>query len=332
MCAIMSLGATLRRAANQALSPFHLQIVRKKESETDVLSEEPPPVLPAEAQSYLQWTNPVLESLRRRYASHPASVHSQWSREFISQKVDLRTFRADNAFVWQGRQFRDHTYLLTAYYAQMNDHLRIFNRLTEDGMFSPYTFRFNGKLISRDLIDSVLEINFLHECLGDQKLSLLDIGAGYGRLGHRLSEVAPNVSPVYCTDAIPESTFICDYYLKFRQANAHTVPLDEVEALVKKGGIDIATNIHSFSECTRASISWWLSLLREGKVKYLLIVPNRSETLLSTEANGARLDFSDLIAQAGYRLKVKRPKFSDATAMGHYGLGPTWNFLFSLDN
>lgn len=180
------------------------------------------------------------------------------------------------------------------------------------------------------MIDSVPEINFLHECFGEGKLALLDIGAGYGRLAHRLSETKPNVDPIYCADAIPESTFLCDFYLRFRHARALTVPLDEVESLVKRGAIDLATNIHSFSECTRASISWWMTLLREGGVKHLVLVPNRSEKLFSTELDGKRLDASDIIALAGYQLRAKRPKYSAATAMDRYGLGPTWYLLFEL--
>lgn len=330
----MSVVSFLRKGANAVLSPFDLRLVRKKEFDSltkSSLPEELHPALTAEQESYLQGSNPFLQSLRQRYGSHPASVHSQWSRDFIDKKVDFRTFRSDNAYVWQGRQFSDQTYLLTAYYAKTIDRLGIFDRLTEDGIFAPFTFRFNGKLISRDLIDSVLEINFLHECFGDRKMALLDIGAGYGRMAHRMSEVCPWIDPIYCTDAIPESTFLCDFYLKFRNARARAVPLDEIEALVKRGGIDIATNVHSFSECTRASISWWVALLREGGVKHLMVVPNRSDKILSTELDGKRLDVAEVFANAGYRLRLKRPKYGDATAMDRYGIGPTWYLLFERE-
>jgi hypothetical protein len=335
----MSLVASLRRTANRVLSAFDLQLVKKTEFDDltrSSLPEEPHPALTAEAENYLQDSNPLLQSLRQRYATHPASVHSQWSRDFISNRVGFKDFRSDNAYVWQGRQFSDQTYLLTVYYARTIDRLGLFDRFTEDGMFSPFAFQFNGKLVSRDLIDSVLEINFLHERLGDRKLAMLDIGAGYGRLASRISESRPNIDPIYCTDAIPESTFLCNFYLKYRKARAQAVPLDEVEAVVKRGGIDLATNIHSFSECTRASISWWLSLLREGKVKYLFIVPNRSEKLLSTEPDGSRVDAADIIAQAGYRMVFKRPKYGDAsgrdaTGMDRFGIGPTWYLWFERE-
>ncbi len=330
----LSIPSLARKAANGVLSLFDLQLVRRSTfaSANRHVIEEPPPPFPLESEAYLQWSNPYLEALRSRYARHPASVHSQWSPDFIAQHVDLRRFRADGAYVWQGPQFSENKYLMTAYYARTVDHLCIFDRMIEDGMFGAYAFRFNGKVVSRDLIDSVLEINFLQENFGSRKLAVLDIGAGYGRLGHRLSEAMPSADPVFCTDAVAESTFICDFYLRYRKTRATAIPVDEVESLVKDGGIDLATNIHSFSECTAESISWWLAILRNAGVKYLFIVPNRNEHLLSTEADGKRLSGSDLLAQFGYRLRLKRPKYVNGTAMERYGIGPTWYLLFELED
>jgi putative sugar O-methyltransferase len=128
-------------------------------------------------------------------------------------------------------------------------------RLDEDGLFGAYTFDFNGeKLVSRDLLDSILEINFLDRHLGlarREGFNLLDVGAGYGRLAHRLATAFPGTMRIYCTDAVSESTFLCEYYLRFRGLADRTevVPLDEIEARLRTVRIDVATNIHSFSEC-----------------------------------------------------------------------------------
>ncbi len=329
----MSIKGALKKSANGLLSWFDLQIVRRSQFEginQTLLPLEACPALAPDAVDFLQPSNPALQSLRLRYASHPASVHSQWSSDFISQHVDLQNFRADNAYVWQGPRFSESNYLMTAYYAKTADRLGIFDRLEEDGRFGAPAFRFNGKVVSRDLLDSVMEINFLQECFGTRKFSLLDIGAGYGRLAHRLSEAMPTANPIFCTDAVPESSFVCDYYLKFRRARAQTVPLDEVESLVERETIDIATNIHSFSECTTASIRWWLSLLHDAQIQYLWIVPNRSQKLFSSEVNGERIECSGLLADFGYKLRLSRPKYGTATAMERYGIGPTWYLLFEL--
>jgi hypothetical protein len=52
--------------------------------------------------------------------------------------------------------------------------------LGNDGAFGAYTDDHGGRAVSRDMLDSVLEINFLEEQVGLSKLpqlSVLDIGA-----------------------------------------------------------------------------------------------------------------------------------------------------------
>jgi hypothetical protein len=314
---------------NKFLEQFDVQLSRK--SQNDVLSRSslsccPRPEIPSDLASYLQNTNPFLQTLRERYKDHPAAFHSQWSPDFISRRIRLTEFRSDNAYIWQNREVQDTAYLLTAYYAQSTDKLGIFDRFFEDGRFGAFSFDFNGKPVSRDLLDSVIEINFFAECFGNRELRVLDIGAGYGRLGHRFSEIGRDIS-VMCTDAIPESSFLCDFYLKYRRANAQMVPLDEVS---KHLPVDVAVNVHSFSECTVRAVTWWLELLRDAKVPYLIIVPNTGERFLSTEVDSSKLDFQNLIKECGYRLIRKRPKFADATGMDRYGLFPTWYHLFEF--
>ena len=51
------------------------------------------------------------------------------------------------------------------------------------------------------------------------------------------------------------STFVSDYYLRFRNASkAVVVPLDEIETWLTSQKVDIAINIHSFSECQLSAI------------------------------------------------------------------------------
>ena len=107
-----------------------------------------------------------------------------------------------------------------------------------------------------------------------------------------------------------------------RRTGCNSCVLDGNDRLDKDGRFDLlqtqhlpsprlpplSSPFHSFSECTAKSILWWLALLRNARVKYLFIVPNRNEHLLSTEADGKRMSGSDLLAQFGYRLRLKRPK------------------------
>jgi hypothetical protein len=116
---------------------------------------------------------------------------------------------------------------------------------------------------------------------------VLDIGAGYGRLAHRMLTALPNIRDYYCTDAVPVSTFLSEYYLQYRELGdrAHVIPLDEIENTLKEQPVQLAINIHSFSECGTAAIDWWVKLLAKSKVRHLMIVPNH--------ATGGRRDHAD---------------------------------------
>jgi GT2 family glycosyltransferase/SAM-dependent methyltransferase len=304
----------------------------------EIESSTSTPVLSEEVADFLVAGNPELIDLRRRYAAHPASTHSLWSQSFVKDNVDLRRFRADNAYIWQSRgPVTEETYFHTTDYVKRSDRLSVFDRLTEDGMFGAQCVSYDGKKISRDLLDSVLEMNAICEFLGIENLSgvrLLDVGAGYGRLAHRIVEAFPAVKEIICTDAIPESTFLSGFYLKFRGVDEKTavVPLDNVQdaRLNRTGDIDVAVNVHSFSECTLASIRWWLDLLRSAGIPRIFIVPNFGKRLVSTEADGTRENFGRILPDCGYRQVFKRPKFVNAPELDKEGLYPTWYHGFEL--
>lgn len=280
--------------------------------------------LPPEA-SALHRDHPRLRELRARYRRFGQVVtdHVSWTDRYLRDELDLSHFRGDNAYVWQLRGLRDHemavrSYALTAYYVRSIDTLGLLQRLEEDGLFGVHTFEVDRRTMSRDLLDSVNEILFLERHLGLSRMPnvrILDIGAGYGRLAHRLTAGLPNVARVLCADAVPESTFLCEFYLRFRGVadRSCAVPLDEIEPVLMAEGVDVATNIHSFSECTADVIRWWLELLRRARVPHLLIVPNDGARLFSREKDGSQQDFTQLVEQAGYRLRLTEPKYLDPT-------------------
>ena len=71
----------------------------------------------------------------------------------------------------------------------------------------------------------------------DAPLRLLDIGAGYGRLAHRLAESVP-ATEIMCTDAVPASTFLSEFYLRFRGVDnrATAVPHQDFSPVVAQHG------------------------------------------------------------------------------------------------
>ncbi len=59
------------------------------------------------------------------------------------------------------------------------------------------------------------------------------------------------------------------------------------------------------------AIQGWFALLQKMQNRYLMIVPERSDRVLSREADGSRRDFSDVIRDAGFRQIACEPIFRD---------------------
>ena len=294
-------------------------------------------LLPEAAENYLQPEHPQLKELQKRYADFDpdVTVPLVWQEGIISPE-DLRYFRGDNAYVWQlrGPNMNIMACALATYYVKSIDKLGLLQKLEEDDCFGNFSFFIDNKKISRDLLDSINEIYFLEHHLNISSLgnpAILDIGAGYGRLAHRMVEAFPNIRTYFCTDAIAVSTFISEYYLLFRNLpqKAKVIPLDEIESTLQSNPVDIAVNIHSFSECSISAVEWWLSLLEKHRVKYLMIVPNTGDhggELLQTSDHQ---DISRVVAKHGYRLIVKEAKYSDPVVQ-KYALNPTYFYLFEF--
>lgn len=282
--------------------------------------------------SYLRRENPRLAELHRRYAGHPAAQHVHWSRSAVQAHIDLSSFRADNLYVFQSRRYPPSAFYTTAAYVKEVDRLNLLSVLQEDDCFGAETFDFHGKTVSRDLLDSILEINFLEKhlrLLHRRAIKFIDIGAGYGRLAHRMASAAPGLGRYFCIDAVPESTFISDYYLRFRKMadRCCVVPLDMLDQL-SSVSVDLAVNVHTFPECRASVTEWWLDRLREMQVPWLFIEVGSNFGLTSYEPGGARKDFLPAIESSGFKLVVKEHKFEDAPVLQRSGLYPADYFLF----
>jgi hypothetical protein len=238
---------------------------------------------------------------------------SQWDSAYLRSELKLSRFRGDNAYVWQFRNVG--TKASDKYYAYLQhlaaiDRLGLLNCLREDGLFGCWTFEFPGwPLVSRDLLDSINELYFLDrqvQLFERPGMTVLDIGAGYGRLAWRALCAAPQLAAYLCADAVPESTFLCEYYLRFRGCDrAEVLPLDELDQRLAGRSIDLAVNMHSFSEMTFEAIDGWVSRLAALGVPRLLIVDH--PWLLSRETEGTPREFDTVLAAHGYRLAVKEP-------------------------
>jgi SAM-dependent methyltransferase len=277
--------------------------------------------LPPTAQNYLSNRSPRLQQLRETYArSHlPVTVPSVWNDTHL-QDADLRYFRGESPYLWNYREWPRSMvlkYFIWTEYVASRDPRDLLRQLGEDGAFGCWTFEYRGyPRVSRDLLDSVNEIMFLDRQLGileRRSLRVLDIGSGYGRSAHRMIQAAPQIQDFCCVDVIPESTLICDYYLRFRRCTppARVIPLSELPHALEPHHFDLAINVHSFSECTTEAIAWWIKLLDHLRIPDLLIVPNDEDQLLAFEPDGTRRDFRPLLEAAGYELAKSEPVIDD---------------------
>lgn len=278
--------------------------------------------LPPGAEEELRSDHPRLQELRAAYADVdlPVRVSSRWSPDRVEGFLDLRWFRGETLITWHYRELPRISalkYYVMLRYVQDRGGGALLERLDEDGAFGCWTFEYPGQgRVSRDLLESVNELLYLDRELGlsgRDRFSVLDIGAGYGRLAHRLTSAFAACDDYCCVDAIPESTFLSEYYLAHRgvQPPARVVPLHELEAGLTPGAFDVAVNIHSFSECTLEAIEWWIGLLARLRVPEVVIVPNEPTELLSLEPDGERRDFAPALEGAGYALVGREPVYAD---------------------
>ena len=284
--------------------------------------------------------DPHLIALRSRYAAlrvpmAPAN-DQQWGSEFCAREIPIDAFRADSAYLWQDRYGYAGpdpaaTYRAYADYLRDIDRRRLLDSLGEDGAFGCRTFSHDGRLISRDLLDSVNELAFLDrawQLFARNDVSVLDIGAGYGRLAYHMSRSVPGLNHYVCVDAIPESTYLCDLYLSYRKVPrppARVVALDELDEL-HGTAFNLAINIRSFTEMPYRSVISWLDLIDRLGVPALFIIPNYRGSLRGAgSSREERRDFMPDLLSRGFKLTDEEPVINDS-ALRRAG----WNEHFML--
>jgi len=272
--------------------------------------------LPAEA-GELTEGNPRLVELQERYLAMGDPPAGPWGSHGLTP-----FFRGDNDYVWQYRYFAsDFRRRLRRYarYVADRDELGAFRRCDEDGGFGCYTTRFAGRRISRDLVDSVHQLNWVCRqlpSLRDDHVRAVDVGAGYGRLAHRIDEVFGSQWSTVSTDGIARSTFLAEFYLRYRGCHDEAVvPADEIVEHLARWHPTIAFNIHSFSEMRSSSIAWWLRVLEASACRHLLVVTNEvDESIRCLAEDGSRPDVSHLFAEHGFDLVIQEPYILEAEA------------------
>ena len=123
------------------------------------------------------------------------------------------------------------------------DKIGLLQRTFEDGSFGADTAMVDGVNVSRDLLDSVSEMLFLHKAFlyrpgGLDTLSVLDVGGGYGRLTKRWRDAWPK-GKYHVTDGMAISTYLAKKYLGHYHYGRSVVPLTEVHGFLAKTKVDL---------------------------------------------------------------------------------------------
>ena len=253
------------------------------------------------------WDEACVERWRQAYAEHPDQP-GLWDKEHLSRGISRASVRGHSAYVFQDRMNRQS--VERSYQQMVERYPQLSSALLEDGHFGAVTYQVGDQAVSRDLLDSIAEIGYLSEHFElNRGGGLLDIGAGYGRLAHRLNESFPAVR-VGCTDSIAESSALCETYLRHRNVSADVLGRFDVAHYLSSQRIRLATAIHCPPEMSLPAIEEWLILLEEGGVEYLFLVPNEIGDLrASDEVDDARLSFEHSLRERGYDQLCRKLKY-----------------------
>ena len=130
-------------------------------------------------------------------------------------------------------------------------------------------------------------------------------------------------------DVVPFSSFCCEHYLRTRGLLTRTTV--GAQALLRdlpKGSVNIACNIHSWSEAPLASIEKWLDALARLEVRYLFLVPH-TVNAVSSEADDQTKPIVPAVLARGYRIITEQPKYGVSQFFAENALYPyVYCYLF----
>ena len=170
--------------------------------------------------------------------------------------------------------------------AERHDKHKLLNRIDEPKFGNPFPIHFRNRLISQDLANSVLELSTIMEAapLGfENKLTICELGAGYGRNAHVFMEAFPNCK--YIVVDIPPALYVSQEYLakvlperkimrfhpfkKIGEVRDEFAAADVVFLLphqaeqLKEKSVDLFVNISSLHEMTQAQIKQYFGLINQ---------------------------------------------------------------------
>ena len=166
------------------------------------------------------------------------------------------------------------------------DPLHLLDRLEEPALGNPFTIRYRGRDVSQDLCNSIHEIYSIFGPDGGalrsgDRLEMMEIGAGYGRLAYAVLAASPGVA--YTIVDVPPALYVSQRYLttvladvpafRYRDWTDFASVRDEFEASrlrfllphqadrLPAASIDVAVAISSLHEMSRPQVEHYFAFL-----------------------------------------------------------------------
>ena len=141
---------------------------------------------------------------------------------------------------------------------------RLQNTSNRNLVGDPITVTRNGEIFCMDYLQAALELEFMDAHLAaDAPLTVLEIGAGYGRTAHGMA-CNCKLSAYWIVD-LPGCLSLSQQYLKQvltpeMFSRFHFIPISELHRLENRH-FDLAINIDSFAEMDRDTVRYYLDCI-----------------------------------------------------------------------
>ncbi len=165
------------------------------------------------------------------------------------------------------------------YFVKRSDTLNLLDKLEEPLVGNPFTIRHKNKVITQDLLNSILEFYSSNPDSNiNSKINIAEIGAGYGRLAYVYLNALPRCT--YTIIDIPLALYLSQEYLKevmpkekifyyrsfknykeikkeFESSRIRFLMADQIN-LIPKRSVDVFINVSSLHEMSRSQIRNYL--------------------------------------------------------------------------
>ncbi len=224
--------------------------------------------------------DPQFRAALRHWARSP-SLRAVFARLDTPLEVPPGRRAALRSLVF-GRVYAAYVAMLAAYTAR-RDHRGIFDRLEEPALGQPTRVRFQGRAVSEDLCNSMLEYTSILDAMPAPPQSAIELGSGYGRLAWVFLRAQENLR--YVLVDIPPGLAIAQRYLteqfperrafRFTHFDSYAEVAEEFESaqivfltpnqleLIPSLHADLFVNVSSLHEMHRDQIQHYFQLIGE---------------------------------------------------------------------